>query len=147
MGKKILTPYDLTSEQFLYHLERWAEHMKPYKHEVVECGVAGIVFTEKAPDMPFERLSYSFTPEGILKILGFGSERESDVIIEYDSLEIGYRSLTDPDYDTFQALAEGKFRVPEEAMKMVPVFPRMREAWKKAMADTEENFSIELQRY
>ena len=121
--------------------------MKPYRHEVVECGVGGIVFTEKAPDMPFEKLSYSFTPEGILKILGFGFERESDVIIEYDSLEIGYRSLTDPNHDTFKAVAEGKFRVPEEAMKMVPIFPRMREAWAKAMADTELEFGIELQRY
>jgi hypothetical protein len=82
--------------------------MKPYKHEVVKCRIGDVIFTEKAPDMPFEILSYSFTPEGILKIQGFGIERQSDVKIEYDSLEIGYRSLTDANYDTSKAVREGE---------------------------------------
>lgn len=133
-----------------YLLQRWSELMKPIRHRFVEAGLVGKSFTEKAPDMPWERLNYCFAEDGTLKFDFDSKEDTGQTIIHYVDLETGYRAFADGNFDYMKAFEEGKFRIEpsaEDALRMEPLMPEMAEAFRKAMVDTEKKFNVKLPRY
>lgn len=148
--KKVSKPTDIPTEVNQYLLRRWSELMKPIRHKFVEAGLTGKSFTEKAPDMPWKRLNYSFTKDGTLKFDFKSKEDTGQTVIDYVDLETGYRALADANFDYMKAFEEGKFRLQpsaDDALRMAPMMPEMAMAFRKAIADTEKKFDIELPKY
>lgn len=148
-SKKIINPADMPPEVYEYYHKRWAEYLsKHYKTFFVQNGLAGLSFTEKAPDIPdgSGKFTYSFSADGTLKF----TEEEGDSIIEYDSYNIGYRAFGDENFNVGKAIEEGKFRFTKNQelfMKLAAVLPVLREGLKAAIADTEKKFNTELPKY
>jgi hypothetical protein len=150
MGKKISKPADIPPDVLRFILERWSEHMKPIRHKFVEVGLVGKRFTEKAADMPLDRLNYSFTQEGIWKF-DFESKKDTgQTTITYVDFYNGYRALADRNYDYMKAFQNGIFKIEpsaEDALKMITVMPEMIEAFIKSIGDAEKKFKVQLPKY
>lgn len=147
---KILKPADISPEVWRFLVERWAEHMKPLGYKFVEAGLVGKRFTDKAPDMPAGRLNYLITEEGFWKFDFEAKEDTGETIISYVDFESGYRAAADINYDYGEAVQEGKFAIDgsfEDAMKMGNMMSDIVRAFKKAIEDTENKFTLELPKY
>ncbi len=150
MGSKISKPCEMPPLINKYILLRWSENLRPVRQRFVEAGLVGATFTEKAPDLPFERLNYYFDHEGVLQF-DFDSEEDTgETIMTYKDFETGYRALSDRNFDSMQAFLDGKFKLEpsaETALKMHSLMPNMVEAFIKAIKDVEKEFNIELPKY
>ncbi len=147
---KLTSVVELPREIHLYLLERWAELMKPIRPKFVESGLVGKKFTEKAPDMPWKRLNYSFAPDGTWVFDWESNVDTGDTIISYPNDDTGYRSLADPDYDFTEAFMSGVFKIEpsaDDAVKMFPMMPDMQKFFRKAIRDTEKRYNLELPKY
>lgn len=148
--QKILRPADIPPEVLKYLVERWAEHLKPLRHSIVELGLTNKTFTEKASDMPLPRLNYSFSKDGVLVFDWESQEDTGETILTYVDYENGYRALSDENFDVAKAFMDGVFKIepsPEVMVKLAPIMHDMIRAHIKAIEDCEKKFNIEMPKY
>ncbi len=146
--KRIERPDETPKEIYDYWHERWAAYLNQHKDDFVRAGVINMSFTEKSPDCPngLGGFSYEFSSDGTVQFV----DHEGDAIIEYDSYEIGYRLVGDPNYDPVVPMKEGKLRYTKNAeqfVKLVPIIPLLHEAFYDAIKEAEAKFNIEMPKY
>ena len=149
MRKRIERPTETPPEVYDYWHERWAEYLnQQYRERFVQAGVVDVSFTEKCPDCPdgSGAFHYQFASDGTLEF----TNTEGGAIIEYDSYDIGYRLLGDPNYDAMEQLEKGAVRYSknlDDFVKLAELLPLMREALYVAIADAENKFNVEMPKY
>ncbi len=144
--REVDVPHDVNR----FVLERFAELLAPIRYQFVRAGLVGHSFTEKAPDMPWKRLNYSFDERGTW-VFDWSAEHDTgETIIEYINVEEGHRSLVDINYPYMSNLLKGIFRIfptAEFALRMAPMMPYMIRCHNQAIDEAETKFNVELPKW
>jgi hypothetical protein len=149
MARRIESPADTPVEVYHYLHKRWCEILtEEQREEILKAGLSGSSFTERVPDAPDGRgyFSYAFDAEGRLDFM----EGEGQAVSEYESYELGFRLLSDPNIDGRKHLEEGRFRIisePERWAALMGLMPFLREACQRSIEEAEERFGLEPPKY
>jgi hypothetical protein len=149
MARRIERPADTPVEVYHYWHKRWCEILtEEHREEILKAGLPGSSFTERVPDTPdgLGYFSYAFDAEGRLGFI----EGEGQAVAEYESYELGFRLLSDPNIDARKHRKDGSFRIISGAERwaaLTSVLPFLRESCQRAIEEAEERFDLELPKY
>ena len=128
---------------------RWCEILNREQGEaIVAAGLVGSSFTERVPDAPGGQgyFSFRFEEEGCISFI----EEEGEAVAEYGSYDFGYRLGGDPTLEIAPFLEDGSFRIVSGAESweaLMALRPQLREAFHRAVDETEEALDVKLPRY
>jgi hypothetical protein len=149
MNRKIERPADTPAEVYHFWHRRWCEILtERHRQEIVVAGLAGLSFTERVPDAPDGKgyFSYAFAQDGSVDFM----EGEGGTVAEYGSYELGFRMLSDENFDPTGPIAAGRFRMitrPEQWRALMSLLPILRDACRAAVEEAEREFDVELPKY
>lgn len=151
MSKTIEAPADTPAEIYHHWHRRWCRILtEEHREEILKAGLAGSSFTERVPDAPDGKGSFSYAFDDAGR-LDFQEEDDPDAAIaEYDSYELGLRLLGDPSMDGAKAIADGRFRIttrPEQWAALMSLMPALRAACHRAIDEAELEFDVSLPKF
>jgi hypothetical protein len=149
MPRRIEHPADTPPEAYHYWHRRWCEILSDeHREAIVAAGLAGASFSERVPDAPdgASHFSYAFDAQGRARF----TRDEGEAIAEYDGYALGFRMLSDADFDASAQIDAGRFRIlsqPERWSALMSLLPRLRSACQRAIEEAEREFDLELPRH